>query len=312
MPELVERLTVFAPAKVNLHLCAGDRRQDGFHSIESVFLAVDFGDTLYFERISPANSVEIVMDWKNSPSLADSGLSMEKNIIFRALSLFRAKTGFDTGLKISVEKRIPCGGGLGGGSSDAAAALLALNKLAGRPLSRETLLEMGASLGSDVPFFVSETGCAWVSGRGEVIRPLKAPPLFLTLVNPGFPSDTAAAYRLLDEYREKKERRDTQSCTLEEERVIDFSQAAVLPQEPSEWPFFNDFLPVFNEPEKSAYQKIIFSLKELGAGFSGLSGSGSTCFGVFKEKAAAQEAAAQLRASWNFVECCSPRDRQSL
>ena len=311
MPEINKILSVQAPAKVNLHLAVGDRRPDGFHNIESVFLAVDFGDTLYFERISPANSVEIVMDRKNSPSLADSGLSMEKNIIFRALSLFRAKTGFDTGLKISVEKRIPIGGGLGGGSSDAAAALLALNKLAGQPLSRETLLEMGASLGSDVPFFVSETGCAWVSGRGECIRPIQTPRCFLTLVNPGFPSDTAAAFRLLDEYREKGSG-ETRSCTLEEERVIDFSQAAVLPQEPSEWPFFNDFLPVFNEPEKSAYQKIIFSLKELGAGFSGLSGSGSTCFGVFKEKAAAQEAAAKLRASWNFVECCSPRDRQSL
>ena len=306
MPELIEKLAVFAPAKVNLHLCAGDRRQDGFHSIESVFLAVDFGDTLYFERLSPANSVEIVMDRKNSPSLADSALLIEENIIFKALSLFREKTGFDMGLKIRVEKRIPIGGGLGGGSSDAAAALLALNKLAGNSLDRDTLLEMGARLGSDVSFFLCGSGAAWVSGRGEVIRPLKAPPLFLTLVNPGFPSDTADAYRLLDEYREEERRRfttevhgvGTPSYTEEEgEKIMDL--------EPSAWPFYNDFLPIFKEPEKSVYQSIISRLKELGARFSGLSGSGSTCFGVFKEKEQAQKAAAALSGSYFAVNCSS-------
>jgi len=275
MPQISGQFDVFAPAKVNLHLAVLDRRPDGFHDIESVFLALDFGDTLHFRPILPLNSVEISMDWKND-------IPMEKNIIFRALSLFREKTGFNQGLKISVEKRIPAGGGLGGGSSNAASTLLALNKMSGGLLDRQALFELGAALGSDVPFFLCETPAARVSGRGEYMEPLdEIPCFFLTLVNPGFPSDTTAAYRLLDGDRALHGKR-----------------------EPNTRPYWNDFLPVFKEPEKSIYTNIISGLNELGADFSGLSGSGSTCFGAFQDKEQSEKAAAALRGSWNFVESC--------
>jgi len=286
-------LIVAAPAKINLHLAVLDKRPDGFHNMESVFLALDFGDTLSFEPISGENTAEIVMEG------LDSALPPEKNIIFQALSLFREKTRYSEGLKIRVEKRIPIGGGLGGGSSDAAATLLALNKLADNPLTRGELLELGASLGSDVPFFLYDTQAALVTGRGERILPIVAPLMHFLLVNPGFPSNTAAAFNLLDEYRE------IQGITRKVER---FDESAVmLADNPSNWTFKNDFLPVFKEPEKSAYNDIIFKLREVGANFAGLSGSGSTCFGVFKKREFVEKSAASLRDSGYKLTVCSIR-----
>jgi len=289
VPELLTNLTVQAPAKVNLHLAVKNRRKDGFHDIESVFLAVDFGDTLHFELIEGEKRQEIVMEGLDFPVLP------EKNIIFRALSLFIEETGFSAGIKISVEKRIPLGGGLGGGSSDGATALLALNELAGFPLNRESLLETAAVLGSDVPFFASQTTAAWVTGRGENIRPIEAPSLFLVLVSPGFHSDTATAFRLLDEYRQNS--KNSLSTDLHGTAIAD---------DPAKWDFFNDFLTVFGGKEKSVYNEIIFSLRELGADFASLSGSGSACFGVFKERETAQRAADTLRGSWKFVQFAEP------
>jgi 4-diphosphocytidyl-2-C-methyl-D-erythritol kinase len=285
-----EKLTVPAPAKVNLHLEVMDKRQDGFHNLESIFFALDFGDTLHFELVEGEKTVEIAMKGLNFD------LPVEKNIIYRCICLFRERTGFSKGLKVMAEKRIPAGGGLGGGSSDAAAALLALNKMAGFPLNFSGLLEMAAELGSDVPFFIYQTGAARVTGRGSIIEPFKAPCLFFVLVNPGFPSDTAAAFRLLDDYRIKFNIPHTEALRHEAEKEI-FS-------DPAQWSFRNDFLPVFGEGERSAYSEIIGGLRELGAGFAGLSGAGSTCFGVFTESVPAQKAAQALREMWNFVEYC--------
>jgi len=305
-------LTVTAPAKVNLHLEVLDRRQNGFHNLDSIFFALDFGDNLHFELVESEKTAEITMKG------LDLSIPLEKNIIFQSLCLFREKTGFDKNLSIIVEKRIPAGGGLGGGSSDAAAALLALNRLAGFPLSRAALLQTAASLGSDIPFFIYQTAAAKVTGRGETIEPLEAPRLFFVLVNPGFPSDTAAAYRLLDEYRisfkiphtearrhgdgrEERKKIAAEDTEFKERRGSDIEE---ILSDPAQWTFRNDFLPVFGERERSVYNEIIGSLRELGAGFAGLSGAGSTCFGVFSESKTAQRAAQTLRGKWSFVECC--------
>jgi 4-diphosphocytidyl-2-C-methyl-D-erythritol kinase len=291
MQKNLQNFTIAAPAKVNLHLAVLDRRSDGFHNIESVFLAVDFADILHFEPLEQENAVEIVMETGSVP------IPAEKNIIFRALSLFRAKTGFSKGVRVRVEKRIPIGGGLGGGSSNAASTLLALNKLAGSPLSRDLLLEMGASIGSDVPFFLHEIPAARVTGRGEYIEPIDVPNLFLALVNPGFHSDTAAAYQLLDKKRECAKNKITPPVS----EISFFGNGA----------FWNDFLPVFEEPEGSVCSDIISQLMDLGAEYANLSGSGSTCFGVFNDRAKAENAAKALRSKWNFSEfCCSYKNSQ--
>lgn len=319
-------IRIEAPAKLNLHLCVGDRRPDGFHDIESLFLALAFGDVLYLET-APATgkfSQEIDMEWQfsreNSPPPA---IPPEKNIIFRAVSLFRNRTGWDRGLRIRVEKRIPLGSGLGGGSSNAAAALLALSLLFSqetdspghsspdrRPASRrpEALLEMGASLGSDVPFFLYSTdhrsAAAWVSGRGERVQPLALPKaarsLFLVLVYPGFSSDTAKAFGLIDKYR----RINGYGCSK-----LPLPPAFPV-SAPQEWPFFNDFLPVFSE--KTIYQDIISSLRELGADFAGLSGSGSACFGVFSGRDKAVAAGTVLLKRWRFVIVTYPLARRTI
>jgi len=292
MPIFTEKLPFFAPAKVNLHLAVKNRRPDGFHDIDSVFLALNFGDTLYFDVIEGKNTIEIAMEGNNSP------LPTEKNIIFKAISLFREKTGFSQGLKITVEKRIPMGGGLGGGSSDAATTLLALNKIADSPCRRENLLEMATFLGSDVPFFIYQTPAARVTGRGEHILPIDAPEMPLVLVSPGFSSNTSAAYKLLDENRISTPSNDDISEILKE-GILD---------EKAYSHFTNDFLSVFPEPEKSVYNEIIVKLQELGAQYANLSGSGSACFGVFADREQAQKAADVLRGKWVFVrDCCAFR-----
>jgi len=330
-----------APAKLNLHLNIGERRPDGFHDIESLFLALAYGDTLSFEipmqkSAFPSEDTEIILDWQ-LPWGGPEDLSPEKNIVMRAVSLFRKRTGFDKRLKVVLEKRIPLGGGLGGGSSDAAATLLALNRLAslegltptpqpspqgeGSPLdgkglvSDAVLAEMGASLGSDVPFFLqiarNEAPIAWVSGRGERVQGFVPPPqvknLSLVLVNPGFPSDTAEAFRLLDEYRA------TEPRPLNPEPrppVFIPNSSFLIPNSPQDWPFTNVFFSVFEAYFKkkksdgggfSAYQEIVSGLRELGADFSGLSGSGSSCFGVFSSQSQARTAKEVLLKRWNFV-----------
>jgi len=318
MPQMI----IDAPAKLNLHLNIGERRPDGFHDIESLFLALAYGDTLSFEMFTsetmlPSENIEIILDWQ-LPWGSAKDLSPGKNIINKAVSLYRERTGFDKKLKIVIEKRIPLGGGLGGGSSDAAATLLALNRLASpeRLVSDAILAEMGASLGSDVPFFLqaalNQASMAWVSGRGERVEPLIPPPqaqnLSLVLVNPGFPSDTASAFRLLDEMRAI----DPQTPALIPHSLLPtpYSLLPILSGSPRDWPFTNDFLPVFEAGFKqkkpgnvlySEYLDIISTLKELEADFSGLSGSGSTCFGVFSSQSKARTAKELFLKNCNFV-----------
>jgi 4-diphosphocytidyl-2-C-methyl-D-erythritol kinase len=286
-------LSVLAPAKLNLHLAVGGKRVDGFHNLESIFLALDFGDTLDFEVIPGENAVKIDVISCMGAETQDTRICIPDNIILSAVSLFRQKTGFSKSLKITVKKHIPLGGGLGGGSSDAASTLLALNKITrsmgSSPLSREVLLETGAALGSDVPFFLHEIPAAWVTGRGEYIKPID--PLFdmfFVLVNPGFSSNTATAFKLLDEAR----RETPAPCFEEQPQLLQYSGLSALK---------NDFLGVFGEKENAVYNEVISQLLASGADFANLSGAGSTCFGVFREKKQAEKAAENLCGYWSFA-----------
>ena len=303
-------IEIAAPAKLNLCLLVGDRRSDGFHGIESLFLALAFGDTLRVETAPQQKSLlELRTDWQPGTFL-DELLPPESNIVSRAVSLFRDRSGWDTPLAITIEKRIPLGGGLGGGSSDAAATLLALNRLASPDgdglLSGAALAEMGAALGSDVSFFLLENAiggthtAAWVSGRGEIVRPLALPPgvsgLSFVLINPGFPSNTAQAFRLLDEWR-----------LIPRQQLSIETYLRSFTAQPRDWQFSNDFLPVFIAASEgdgvlgkfgTAFREILDALGELGADFTGLSGSGSTCFGVFSEPEKADLARESLLPRW--------------
>ena len=167
-------LTLYSPAKINLFLRVVRRRQDGYHDLASLFQTIDLYDTLHF---TPSEYDNLTC---TDPTLRTD----HTNLISKAIALFRHKTAFNTPLSIHLEKVIPQQAGLGGGSSNAATTLWALNQLHGSPATMDELARWGAELGSDVAFFFSQ-GTAYCTGRGEILRPLQ--PLWnqtLTIVKP--------------------------------------------------------------------------------------------------------------------------------
>ena len=180
-----EPITLDACAKVNLTLEVLGRRDDGYHDLVSLTQAVSLHDTLTF---APTDGLELVCD---APELAGCG-----NLAYRAARLLRETAGVSDGARISISKRIPVAAGLGGGSSDAAATLTALNRLWGLGLSLGELTPLAARLGSDVPFFL-HGGTAMVSGRGERVTPLPPANLeWLIVASPAIsvPNKTATLY----------------------------------------------------------------------------------------------------------------------
>lgn len=164
-----------APAKLNLFLHITGRRQDGYHTLETVFQLIDLGDSLDFEL---TNNGQILL-------LDNSGIIPEKNLVVRAARALQAESRWaGQGINIRLHKRIPLGGGLGGGSSNAATALLALNKLWQLELSADRLATIGLNLGADVPFFLCGHN-AWAQGIGEELTPLTLPKRWFLLVYPG-------------------------------------------------------------------------------------------------------------------------------
>jgi 4-diphosphocytidyl-2-C-methyl-D-erythritol kinase len=307
-------LSLRSPCKINLHLRVKERRPDGFHEVESIFLALAFGDTLHVELGEGGGADEFTMERPRHGDQEGGGIFAEipdaDNTVLKAAALFRAKTGFDRPLRIRLEKRVPLGAGLGGGSSDAAATLFALNELAKqagfpRPLDGAELGEAAAALGSDAPFFLSVlaggVGAALATGRGERIRPLEGPgDCAVALINPGFPSGTAAAYRLLDARRDRQGAGVLRGAGPSRERLIE-----ALRGPPSRWPYENDFLEVFlaeNDAPALAYRTMLERLRDQGAEFCGLTGSGSTCYGIFAERGAAEQAVETLRADTRMAQ----------
>jgi 4-diphosphocytidyl-2-C-methyl-D-erythritol kinase len=177
-------LTVAAPAKVNLFLHVVGRRDDGYHLLESLIVLVDFADTLRL-TLDRSGRIARVNDVAGVPAPAD--------LAVRAAHALQRECGTALGVAIDVRKRIPMGAGLGGGSSDAASVLLALNRLWGLDLSRAELAAIGATLGADVPFFVHGQS-AFVTGIGERVRPVSMPRCWLALAMPAVHVPTAAIF----------------------------------------------------------------------------------------------------------------------
>ena len=177
-----QKLTLKAYAKVNLAFEVLGRRDDGYHDIASVIQTIDLCDTLTLE---PADDITLSCD--------DPDLESPDNLVLKAAHLLRETTDCNVGAHITLQKAIPIAGGLGGGSSDAAAALKGLNRLWGLGLSVEELTTLAAEIGSDVPFFV-RGGTAMMHGRGERIRPLPPADLeWLVLLCPGIAVDNKTA-----------------------------------------------------------------------------------------------------------------------
>jgi 4-diphosphocytidyl-2-C-methyl-D-erythritol kinase len=174
-------LIVPAPAKLNLFLHVTGRRADGYHTLESLMVLLDFGDTLTLSRREDA---AIVLTHPLP------GVAVESDLTYRAACLLQAHAGVRGGATITLDKRIPLGAGLGGGSSDAASALLALNRLWNLGLSRSELMRVGLQLGADVPFFIFGSN-AHVAGIGEILRPVTLPRLAYLIEVPGVHVATA-------------------------------------------------------------------------------------------------------------------------
>jgi len=192
--QLKRDLFIESPAKINIHLEIGRKRGDGFHNIESLFQMVSLYDDIHIRSLKDNDICSIEGSFN---------CSVSDNLIYKAVHIFRERTGIRNGLRISVKKRIPAGAGLGGGSSNAASVLTGLNMLFCTGLSNIAVAEMGQSIGSDIPFFC-HSPAAVVSGRGDKVRKIR-PRLdyYIVIIYPGISVNTSDAYRWYDESGEK-------------------------------------------------------------------------------------------------------------
>jgi len=274
-----ECLKISSPAKVNLHLEIGAQRTDGFHELRSLFAMIDLQDELTLETVEGREGECDIFGPFDFPR--------ESNLIWRAYRAFVNETGFDEGTRIHVEKRIPAQAGLGGGSSNAAAALKLLERRAGIELDGETERRIAASLGSDVPFFL-DGPCAVAEGRGEKLRRVEVREDFnrftLLLVSPEVKVSTGDAYARLDRWyalRPEDEIRSSLGCETIEEQYRSMS--------PGKWDFYNSFTPVLVD-SYPVYRRLFDIMEESRACFSEISGSGSTLFSLFESEEEAEKA----------------------
>ncbi len=264
-----------SPCKVNLILNILGRRPDGFHELETVMHPVDIGDEMTFARAGAG--LELTCSRPELP--VDS-----RNLVHRAATRFLAAAKISDGVRIQLRKNLPLAGGIGGGSANAAVTFLALNELFGSPLPRETLQELAAGLGSDVPFFLQDKP-ALATGRGEQVRTLgdfaalRGKAFFL--IHPGFGISTPWAYQNLARFPRALQGRPGRA-----EKLVAWLQAGDLKMAADE--IHNSLeAPAFDKfPVLSLYQQF---LREQGALVALMSGSGSTTFALAKNLAAAQE-----------------------
>lgn len=173
-----------APAKLNLFLHITGRRSDGYHELQTIFQILDYGDELAFE-VTESPVITRVTDIPGVPA--------DDDLIVRAASLLRAEAGVEQGARLHIDKRLPMGGGLGGGSSDAATTLVALNHLWGCHLPVDQLARLGCSLGADVPVFLRGY-TAWGEGIGELLTPVELEPTWYVVIRPDAEIATPALF----------------------------------------------------------------------------------------------------------------------
>src|SRR5947207_9871026 len=249
---------VSAPAKINLSLKILGRRSDGFHEIETLIAPISLCDEIKIDKIDSGREIKFHCDDPSVP-IGDG------NLVVRAANLFFSATKLQAGISIELKKRIPHGAGLGGGSSDAATTLLALNQLFETNLARDELSRLGSAIGSDVPFFIFESA-ALCRGRGELVTPTELPErLSFLLLKPDFTVPTTWAYSRWHDSREIP--------------GVTYAAQAFLGQT-----FVNDL-------ERPVFEKFIFLaqlkmwlLRQPEVGAVLMSGSGSTIFAVLRNK----------------------------
>lgn len=254
-----------APAKLNLFLHITGRRADGYHLLQTVFRLLDWGDTVHL-RVRGDGLVR-----REGPSVA--GVAEADDLMVRAALALQKAANCPQGADIRVEKRIPAGGGFGGGSSDAATVLVALNALWRTGLDQEALAALGLRLGADVPVFVRGHN-AWAEGVGERLAPIALPAAAYLLLAPGVHVPTPELFRTPDLTRDAAPA-----------KIADFASGTLLD---------NAFEPVLRRREP-AVEAAFQALSRVGR--PRLTGTGSGCFVEFDTRAAAERALAALPGS---------------
>jgi len=256
-----------APAKLNLMLRITGQREDGYHLLQTVFQFIDLCDWLQFTP---------VMDDRVYLKNPIPGVPESDDLTVRAANLLKQETGHAGGVCIDVEKYLPMGGGLGGGSSDAATTLVALNEIWGLGLSREKLMELGLSLGADVPVFVFGRS-AWAEGVGEVLTEINVPEQWVVVIKPGCHVNTKEIFSSKDLTRDSKPI-----------KICDFITGQHQ----------NDCLEVV----RKLYLPVNEALCDL-SGFSEarLTGTGACVFAQFESEQAARDAYLSLKKKWQQI-----------
>ena len=251
-----------APAKLNLFLRITGRRDDGYHLLQTVFRILDWGDTV---RLRVREDGEIR---RHGPSVP--GVEEADDLTVRAAKMLKSAANCNQGADIIIDKRIPAGGGFGGGSSDAATVLVALDALWGTRLGVDALADIGLKLGADVPVFVRGEN-AWAEGVGERLSPVELPPAWYVLADPGVHAPTATLFKAPELTR------DAPAAT-----ISDFVSGV---------PLGNAFEPVLRAREP-AVEAVFAALSQIGS--PRLTGSGSGCFVEFASRESAGAALAAL------------------
>ncbi len=269
-----------APAKINLRLKVTGRRPDGYHELVTLMLPVTLADEL---RLDP-------LDRGLRLTCSDSSLPCdETNLVVRAARAFFKKVGIRRGFAIHLQKNIPVAAGLGGGSSDAAATLRALNSLCGFPLSKRDLAAVAGRLGADVPFFLQQRVCIG-RGIGDTLEPLEAwPELWYVIVTPPLAVPTAWVYNELDRLRPWAARTPQEELKLtrrEYHYIVDASMK--MPQVAAD--FLENDLEAVTAVRHPVISQIKRRLVALGAAGALMSGSGPSVFALFETREAAARA----------------------
>ena len=279
-------VTVRTCAKVNLCLRVLGRRDDGWHEVQTVLQTIGLWDTIHLAPPAAPGRISLTVAGADIP--AD-----ETNLCWRAAELLAPRAG-SPGVAMHLEKSIPAAAGLGGGSSDAAAVLLALTRLWGLDVSLQELRELAAQLGSDVPFFL-DGGCALARGRGEKLTPLPEVAAWLVVVVPERRLSTAQAYAALG-----RGAASGRCCALTRaaQRAVD----AVKSADPAGLAkvLHNDFEKLRMAPIKESL-RAKEELLEAGCLGAGLSGSGPAVFGIAPDRSAAEQVVRRLQERWSWV-----------
>ena len=267
---MTETLHLESPAKVNLRLEILNKREDGYHELRTVFQKISLHDTLHFS-LKKEKGISIATDHPNLPV-------GKTNLVYQAAQSMLKASDYQGGVHIEIKKQIPLGAGLGGGSSNAATTLKALNQLLKKSLSKSKLMEMGLGIGADVPFFIWE-GAAIGSGIGEKLKKVTLPDLQYVLIYPNFEVSTRWAY---------------QNFVLTNQRIHFNLHKFLKTPEGISSILFNHLEEVVSRkyPQIEVMKNSLLSRGALGAL---MTGSGPTVFGLFQDDKSATGAYEKIK-----------------